>query len=318
MNIPQRYKTRRAKIAAIGIVVGVMIAVNVFFSAPAPMPATPDAMKVAVEAARKDGYTEGYNAAKADAVTAYKTGYEAAQKEIGHGALTTFGIVGFITGFALSAGGVIFLNRKTLREKFEAARRKYEMKKAFDDIPPNLPADVYKIAEQIARSYAAISNQLRTNKGYLVTQYAKEWRTKLDELMGKSVNMMHLIQELNAAETLVNEAQLTERIDALKITIRRAKDDDTRTAAMKSLKQAKQTQQELEKTQTNLQHCKAALQGVPGILDSLHLRISNIKVNTQKSDLLDELSSDLEHEMSALEESLREVNSDDALRLRLS
>jgi hypothetical protein len=42
------------------------------------------------------------------------------------------------------------------------------------------------------------------------------------------------------------------------------------------------------------------------VLESIHLKISNIKVNTQRTELLEDLSSDLETEVSALEEALKE------------
>jgi predicted nucleic acid-binding Zn-ribbon protein len=95
----------------------------------------------------------------------------------------------------------------------------------------------------------------------------------------------------------------------LRSTIRRAKTDESRLAAMKSLKRAKQTHADLQKTNANLDKCKSSLADVTGVLESMHLKMSNLKVNTQKTDLLEELSSDLELEMSALEEALYDVKS---------
>ena len=77
---------------------------------------------------------------------------------------------------------------------------------------------------------------------------------------------------------------------------------------MKSLNRAKQTRQDLARTTRNLELCKTALIGIIGVLESMHLKISNLKVNTQRADLLEELSSDIEAEMSALEEALQEVS----------
>ena len=66
-------------------------------------------------------------------------------------------------------------------------------------------------------------------------------------------------------------------------------------------------QQELLKSDQNLAQCRASLTGMNGALESMRLKISNLKVNTQHTDILDELSSDLQAEMSALEDVLHNV-----------
>ena len=53
------------------------------------------------------GYANGYNAAKEENEAAYQQGYEIARKEIGSGAFTRFGILGFITGLLIGIGSVV-------------------------------------------------------------------------------------------------------------------------------------------------------------------------------------------------------------------
>lgn len=262
------------------------------------------------EAARKEGYDQGYaagyDAAKKENDTLYQKGYNAARKDIGRGTLTTYGIIGFLVGLTAGLGGVAALNRKTLAVRIKTLRKHYELKKAFDSMPDNLPPDVAATAEQIARAYANIMEQFRSTKGYTVDQYITRWRPKLKEMMGKAVRLMELIQELETAQAHVDAQKLERIVTGLRDTMRRARDDDARNEAAKSLRRTRQAQNDLEQTHRNLEHCKTALQGITGVLESMHLKMSNIKVNAQKTDLLDELSSDLETEMAALEEALAE------------
>jgi hypothetical protein len=121
---------------------------------------------------------------------------------------------------------------------------------------------------------------------------------------------MELIQDLESARANIDEQQLNKTIKELQKTVQNSKNDDaTRNAAVKSLQRAKQTQQDLLKTQKNLDNCKTSLRGIIGVLESMHLKISNLNLNMQKTEFLDELSSELETEMSGLEEALSEVTS---------
>ncbi len=306
------YEGKGARLLGIGVILlfVIIIGVSKYFLPSEKSSPLSDTQQAQIEVARQEGYdlgySKGYEAAKKDSVVVYQEGYEAARKEIGQGAFTTYGITGFIVGLLLSIGGFAALTRKTLSVQIKTFRKKHELKKAFNNIPPNLPPDVYTIAEQIARAYANITEQFHSAKGYAVAQYVEQWRPKLKELMGKAVQLMELIQELETARTNIDEQKLDRTITDLRYTARRARDDDTRHAAIKSLKRAKQTQNDLQRTNVNLENCKTALKGITGVLESMHLKISNIKVNTQKMELLDELSSDLEAEMSTLEEALHE------------
>lgn len=311
----QGYKIHRKKEAGllgIGLILLIVIAIGVsqYFPSTEKNALPSDTQQPQIEAAEQRGYdrgyAKGYEAAKKEATVAYQEGYEAARKEIGSGAFTTYGIAGFIVGLLISIGGFVAITRKTLSIRIKTFRKKYELKKAFNTIPPNLSPDVYATAEQIARAYANITEQFRSTKGYPVSQYIEQWRPKLKELTGKAVRLMDLIQELETARANVDEQKLDRTITDLRYTARRARDDDARNAAIKSLRRAKQTQNDLQKTNLNLENCKTTLKGITGVLESMHLKISNIKVNTQKRELLEELSSDLEAEMSALEEALNE------------
>jgi hypothetical protein len=300
----------KKKISLIGIgVVLLLIIIGIIQYGPEKRSALPDAFRTQLEAARKEGYDrglkDGYKTAKEETAESYKRGYATAQKEVRWQA----GITGFLLGLLASVGGFAAVNRKVLTERIRAWRKKYELQKTFDTIPPNLPPDVSLIAEQIARAYNNVTEQFRVSKGYTVATYIEHWRPKLKALMGKAVQLMDLIQELETARANVDQPTLERTITDLRQTVQHAKDDEARHTALKSLKQAKQTQQDLQKTSKNIEHCKTALQGITGVLESVQLKISNIKVNTQKTELLDELSSDLETEMSALEEALKELSS---------
>ena len=300
------HKLFERKIASLivigGLLLGLMIGVSRYVSAPEKRTLLPETDSAKIEAARREGYAQGYQDGS-DA--AYKKGYETARKEIGSGAFTTYGITGFVLGLLASIGGFVALNKKALAERLNAWRKKYELKQAFQAIPPNLSPEVTATAEQIARAYTHVAEQFRS-AGYPVARYVEQWRPTLKALMGKAVKLLELIQELETARTNVDAQKLTRTMTDLRSAARHAKDDETRNAAIKSLKQAKQTQTDLQKTNSNLEQCKTALKGMTGVLESMHLKISNLKVNAQKTELLDELSSDLETEMAALEETLQE------------
>ena len=310
------YKIHRKKeigLLGIGLILLLVIVIGIskYFPSTERNASLPDTQQAHIEAIRQEGYdlgyAKGYDAARKESAAAYQEGYEAARKEIGSGAFTTYGIAGFIVGLLVSIGGFAAITRKTLSARINTFRKKYELKKAFNTIPPDLPPDVYATAEQIARAYAHITEQFRSTKGYIVSQYIEQWRPKLKELMSKTVRLMELIQELETARANVDEQKLDRTITDLRYTARRARNDETRNAAVKSLRRAKQTQNDLQKTNLNLENCKTTLKGITGVLESMHLKMSNIKINTRKTELLEELSSDLEVEMSALEEALNEV-----------
>lgn len=297
----------RVKIIGIGVVAAGLLLGGLRYVVP-QRPATPQAqLEVARQEGYNRGYTTGYNTAKEENLSAYQKGYETARKEMGRSIFTTYGITGFILGLIAGLAGIGLLMRKTLAERVNALRRKYELKKAFDRMPANLSPEVAATAAQIARAYANIHDQFRSAKGYTVERYVGRWRTQLKALMGKAVHLMDLIQELETARANVDAPKLDRTITDLQYTARRAKDDETRNTAITSLRRAKQTYNDLQQTTRHLEQCKTALQGITGVLDSMHLKISNIKVNTQKTELLDELSSELETEMNALEQALHEV-----------
>jgi hypothetical protein len=266
----------------------------------------------ALQAAKKEGYaegyTDGYNAAKSENDATYQQGYEAARQEIARNVAIRYGITGFLAGFLAGVGGVVVIARKTVLSRVNDVRKKYELRKAFENIPTGLPPDVYDDADRIAHIYANILEQFRSTKGYTLSEYTERWRPRLKELMKKATQLLELIQELETTRKHVNQQKLEHTIADLQYTVRHAKDDEARHTAMTSLNRAKQTLHDLVRTKRNIEHCKTALQGIIGVLESMHLKLSNLKVNTQRTDLLEELSSDLEAEMAALEAALQEVS----------
>lgn len=274
-----------------------------------PAPTLPAATLEQIKKEQYDaGYANGYNIAKEENAAAYRRGYETAQHEIGSGALTRFGIVGFLAGLLVGAGAFVGLKRREFAAWFEAWRTRRALKKTFRRIPEGLSPDMAALAQQMARTYIALLTQLRSGKGYLVDRYAKEWRGMLGDMMGKSVRLFELTRELETVRAQVDEKELTKTIRALSRAVQNPDyEDAARNSAVRSLQRARQTQQELLKTEQNLAQCRASLTGMNGALESMRLKISNLKVNTQHTDVLDELSFDLQAEMSALEDVLHNV-----------
>ncbi len=308
------WKAHGRKSAGIGIA-GIILAAILIFSVSKETPRAPETnephVQTALEAVRKEGYdvgyANGYKTAKEENDSNYQRGYETALQEIGRQTFTRSGTVGFLVGLLLSAGMVIGIKRKEFSAFWQTFKRQYALRKTFQKIPPNLSPEIEAVAHHIAQSYITILAQLHKGQGYIVSQYAKQWRTKLQTLMQKAVRLMALIQELEAARDSIDQKQLARTIRRLQHTVQNAEqDDNARNTAVKALQRAKQTHRDLLKTHKNLENCKASLQGITGVLDSMHLKISNLNVNTQKTELLEELSSDLEQEMSALEGALQE------------
>ncbi len=277
-----------------------------------PVASAPPISATAIEQARKEaydsGYANGFKTAKEEGAAAYRRGYDTAQKEIGSGALTRFGVLGFFGGLCLSVGAFILLKKRELSEFFEEWRQRSELKNAFRRIPEGLSPELTEIARQIARTHSLLQQQLRGGKGYVFEQYRQEWQGKLREMMSKSEQLLETTRELETARRHVDDKDLTKTIRGLTRAVQSPDSDDiARNSAMKSLQRARQTQQELLKTDKNLAQCRASLTGMNGALESMRLKISNLKVNTQHTNLLDELSTDLQMEMSALEEVLQHV-----------
>lgn len=277
-----------------------------------PVSPAPQIPSATLEQMRKEaydsGYANGFKTAKEDSAAAYRRGYDAAQKEIGSGALTRFGVLGFFGGLCLSVGMFVLLKKRELRDYVEEWRQRSELKNAFRRIPEGLSPELTELAKQIARTHSLLQQQLRGGKGYVFEQYRQEWRGKLREMMSKSEQLLATTRELEAARQHIDDKDLSKTIRGLTRAVQSPDSDDmTRNSAMKSLQRARQTQQELLKTEKNLAQCRASLNGMNGALESMRLKISNLKVNTQHTDMLDELSSDLQAEMSALEDVLHNV-----------
>ncbi len=202
---------------------------------------------------------------------------------------------------------VVAIKRKEFSASWQTFKRQYALRKTFQKIPPNLSPEIEVRRPAHCAKLHHDSRAITQRAGYIVSQYTKQWRAKLQTLMQKAVRLMALIQELEAARDSIDQKQLTRTIRSLQHTVQNAEQDDhARNTAVKALQRAKQTHRDLLKTHKNLENCKASLQGITGVLDSMHLKISNLNVNTQKTELLEELSSDLEQEMSALEGALQE------------
>ena len=254
------------------------------------------------------GYTDGYNAAKLEDDTAYQQGYEAAKKDIGSGTFTRSGILGLLLGSLLGLGAVIFIKRRDLTFWYRELKKRLELRRAFKTIPQGLTPDFNELAHQIAQSYIEVLTQFRVNKNYVLAQYTKQWRPKLDLMMKKALNLLELIQELENVRANIDEKDLARRIRNLKRVIQNpSSDDSARNGAVKSLQRAKQTQHELLNSQKNLEQCARSLREIGAVLESMQLKVSNLKVNTHETEVLEELSSELEVEVLALEEALSEV-----------
>ncbi|MCP4405762.1 MAG: hypothetical protein GY801_51755 [bacterium] len=259
------------------------------------------------------GYTDGYNAAKQEDGTAYRQGYEAAKQEIGSGAFTRSGIFGALFGFLLGLCSVMYIKRHDFSVWYRELKKRIELRRAFRTIPQGLAPDIDALAHQIAHSYVEVLVQFRMSKNYVLAQYMKQWRPKLDSMMKKALSLLELIRELEKARAGVDEKELARRIRSLKRTIQSPTgDDNARNSAAKSLQRAKQTRQELLTTQKNLEHCKRTLQEIGAVLESMQLKVSNLKVNTHETDILDELSSELEDEVLALEEALNDMKAEES------
>ena len=274
-----------------------------------PAPQTPAIMIEQIKKEQYDaGYANGYKIAKDENAAAYRRGYETAQQEIGSGALTRFGILGFLTGFFVSAGAFIVMKRREFSTVFEEWRTRRALKKTFRRIPDGLSPEMAAMARQIARTYIALLTQLRSSKGYIVNQYSKEWRGMLGDMMGKSVRILELTRELETVRAQVDEKELMKTIRSLSRTVQNPEQDDAaRNMAVRSLQRARQTQQDARQAEKNLTQCKQSLQEMNRTLESLRLKVSNVKVNSQQTDVLEQLSSDIETQMNALEEALCEV-----------
>lgn len=275
-----------------------------------PAPTLPAATIEQIKKEQYDaGYANGYNIAKEENAAAYRRGYETAQHEIGSGALTRFGIVGFLAGLLVGAGAFVGLKRREFAAWFEAWRMRRALKKTFRRIPEGLSPDMAALAQQMARTYIALLTQLRSGKGYLVDRYAKEWRGMLGDMMGKSVRLFELTRELETVRAQVDEKELTRTIRALSRAVQNPDyEDAARNSAVRSLQRARQTQQDARQAEQNLTQCKGSLQDMCQTLESLRLKVSNVKVNSQQPDALDQLSSELAIQMNALEEALSEVS----------
>jgi len=277
-----------------------------------PVSSAPQIPSATLEQMRKEaydsGYANGYKTAKEESTAAYQRGYDAAQQEIGSGALTRFGLLGFFGGFCVSMGAFILLKKRELRDYFEEWRQRHELKNAFRRIPEGLSPELTELAKQIARTHSLLQQQLRGGKGYVFEQYRQEWQGKLREMMSKSEQLFAMTRELETARRQIDDKDLTKTIRGLTRAVQSPDSDDAaKNSAMKSLQRARQTQQELLKTEKNLAQCRASLTGMNAALESMRLKISNLKVNTQHTDVLDELTSDLQMEMSALEDVLLHV-----------
>ena len=291
--------------------VALLMFVSLLFKGPEEQEQAPQPEHVGEQLNRASyelGYKDGYEAAKEENDAAYQQGYEAAEKEIGSGLLTRSGILGLLLGFLTGLGSVIYIRRQEFSFRFREWKKRIELRRAFRTIPQGLTPEIDELARQIAHEYVEVLTQFRVNKNYLLAQYTKQWRPKLNLMMKKALSLLELVQELENVRANVDDKELARKIRNLKRAIQSPNNDDNaRNAAAKSLQRAKQTQQELQNAQKNLGHCTSSLREIGAVLGSMRLKVSNLKVNTHESEILDELSSELEAEVQALEEALNDV-----------
>ena len=254
------------------------------------------------------GYSDGYEAAKEENESAYRQGYQAAEQEIGSGLLTRTGLFGVLAGVLLGLSSFIYIKRQDFSVWFQEFKKRIALRRAYRTIPQGLTPDIDELAHRTAQSYIELLAQFRMNTNYLLAQYTKQWTPKLDLMMRKALNLLELIQELESVRANIDEKELARRVRNLKRAIQSPTiDDNARNAAVKSLQRAKQTQQEFSNAKKNLEHCTRSFRDIGTVLESMRLKVSNLKVNTRESELLDELSSELEDEIQALEEALSEI-----------
>ena len=302
--MPRRHRQIVGFLLMLMLGIGIVTYTRRLPSSPPPSPPTAQVHQESYDL----GYQNGYQIAKTEHATAYREGYEAAQREIGSGALTRFGIGGFLLGFCLSVGGFVALKRQEVAAFVADFRKRRAVKKTFQRMPTNLSPDMETLAHQIAQAYVTVLQQLRNGRGYVVEQYAKQWRGKLQALMQHTLRLFETVRDLEAARAKVNEPELAKTMRALQRQVQNpATDDVARHVALNSLQRVKQTRQEFLLTGQNLTQCQASLQGIAGTLETMRLKISNLTVNTQQTDILDELSADLESEMRAITEALTEL-----------
>ncbi|PID60912.1 hypothetical protein CSB45_00125 [candidate division KSB3 bacterium] len=299
--------------ALLGIVaIALLIAVTFFLKRPgtqAPAPQQPEHVSEQFDKESYElGYQAGYETASKEHDAAYQQGYEAAKEEIGSGLLTRTGLLGLLFGFAAGLGSVLYIRRKEFSFHFKKWKKRIELRRAFRTIPQGLTPEIDELAHQIAHAYIEMLAQFRVNQNYLLAQYTKQWRPQLTLIMKKALNVLELIHELEHVRANIDEKELARKIRSMKRTIQSPNSgDDARNAAVRSLQRARQTQQELRNAEHNLERCTHSLQEIGAMFESMRLKVSNLKLNTQESGILDELSSNLEVEIQVLEDALQDV-----------
>lgn len=192
----------------------------------------------------------------------------------------------------------------SLRRSFYGLRRRIRLWRLarFPQMP--LDDDLFELASAVAGRTDDILSSIRASGDPEVRKWLQGIEPKIRELSQTGYRLVGTAQELRTALTRIGDS--APAVDSLRQDLAAETDPDMQRFVAQTLRSEQRKGESLEQGRRNLRLIAARLGAITSFLDSVYLRVPNVKVLADRPDWFAEIASGLDTELRSLEETFEE------------
>jgi len=194
----------------------------------------------------------------------------------------------------------------SLRRSFYGLRRRIRLWRLarFPQMP--LDDDLFELASAVAGRTDDILSSIRASADPEVRKWLQGIEPKIRELSQTGFRLVGTAQELRTALTRIGDSSPERAVDSLRQDLAAETDPDMQRFVAQTLRSEQRKGESLEQGRRNLRLIAARLGAITSFLDSVYLRVPNVKVLADRPDWFAEIASGLDTELRSLEETFEE------------
>jgi hypothetical protein len=174
---------------------------------------------------------------------------------------------------------------------------------------PHMPLDddLFELASAVAGRTDDILSSIRRSTDPEVRKWFQNIEPKIRELSRTAFRLVGTAQELRTALQLIgSEADPGQAVQALRQDLAAETDPELQRFVAQTLRSEQRKSESLDQSRRNLRLIGVRLGAITSFLDSVYLRVPNVKVLADRPEWFAEISSELDTELRGLEETFEE------------
>ena len=195
----------------------------------------------------------------------------------------------------------------SLRRRLYSMTRRYRLWRLARLPKMPLDDDLFELASAVAGRTDDILTSVRGSTDPAVRAWFRGVEPKIRELSQTAFRLVGTAQELRTAlERIGVAAQPSQAVQSLREDLASETDPELQRFVAQTLRSEQRKSESLEQSRRNLKLIGVRLGAITSFLDSVYLRVPNVKVLADRPEWFAEISSELDLELRGLEETFEE------------